>query len=137
MSATDDYEKRIGDRIFGTTESGFTSDPNGTIYLALHTGEPEDGGASECATANAYARVDVSSSGSPKFTYDAGEGGWDNDAEIAFPEATGSWGTVTHAALWTASTGGMCICWTTCGSNEVGDNQTVKFAAGALNFTVS
>tara|TARA_Y100000593_G_scaffold56992_1_gene106168 strand:- start:863 stop:1288 length:426 start_codon:yes stop_codon:yes gene_type:complete len=141
MSATNDFEKWIGDQIFGTTESGISSAPAGTLYLALHTGDPEDAGANEVASSYDYARVDVGSSsngGSAMFTYDSSNDRWDNDAAITFATASGgSWGTVTHAALWDSSSGGNCICAVDINDEAITDGKQASFAAGQIYFTVT
>lgn len=72
---------------------------NGT-YLALFTSDPtETGAAGTEVTGGAYARQAV--------TWGAASGGTKQPtADVIFPEATAGWGTVTHAALMTASSGG-------------------------------
>jgi hypothetical protein len=143
MSATNNMEKWIGDKIFGTSDSsGIASGgPVGTIYLALHTATPEADGASEC-TGTSYARVDVSIMAGPSsanyFSYDSSNNRYDNDYAITFATAgSGGWGTATHAAIWDASTSGNCICWVALGSSQaIATNQQVSFAAAALQFTI-
>ena len=61
-----------------------------TVFLALFTASPTETGsmASEVTNANAYARTAV--------TFDAAVGGATaNSADVTFPQATGSWGTVS------------------------------------------
>jgi hypothetical protein len=142
MSATNNMEKWIGDKIFGTSGSTgiATAGPAGTIYLALHTATPEADGASEC-TGTSYARVNVSllqaTGGANYFSYDSGNNRYDNDYAITFATAGGSWGTATHAAIWDASSSGNCICWVALGSSQaIAADQQVSFAAAALQFTI-
>lgn len=71
------------------------------IYLALSRADPlPDGSALDEPTGNGYARVSLPQSGtlwsdpasSPK-------GQIHNLVEVAFPAATGAWGTITHIAV--------------------------------------
>jgi len=142
MSACNEFEKYIGDQIFGTTESSISSSPAGTLYLGLHTGSPEADGADEVtATSYGYARVDVgtsSNSGSAMFAYDSSNYRWDNQATIQFAQASGGdWGTVTHAALWDSSSSGNCIAYVQLASStSITDGKQASFAANTLQFTV-
>tara|TARA_R100001163_G_scaffold28043_1_gene22583 strand:- start:5105 stop:5533 length:429 start_codon:yes stop_codon:yes gene_type:complete len=141
MSATDEFEKYIGDQIFGTTSSSISSSPAGTLYLGLHTGSPEVDGANEVSSSYDYQRVDVgtsSNSGSAMFDYDSSNDRYDNQATIQFAQANGGdWGTVTHAALWDSSTSGNCIAWVQLDSStSITDGKQASFAANTLQFTV-
>ena len=141
MSACDNFEKYIGDQIFGTTESSISSAPAGTLYLGLHTASPEADGADEVASNYGYQRVDVgtsSNSGGAMFAYDSTNLRWDNQATIQFAQANGGdWGTVTHAALWDASTSGNCIAYVQLASStSITDGKQASFAANTLQFTV-
>ena len=72
-----------------------------STYLALYVGNPLSAGVE--VSGGSYARQTVTwagvSAGSNEYTDD-------NDGEIAFPEATANWGTVTHAATYDALTAG-------------------------------
>jgi hypothetical protein len=74
-----------------------------TVYMSLHTGSPGETGASNEVTGNAYARTAI--------TFGANSGGaCSNDAATTFPTPTPSdWGTVSHFALWDASSAGNCL----------------------------
>jgi hypothetical protein len=68
-----------------------------TLYLALFTADPGDGGGTE-VSGGSYARQSFTGTVSGD-TFTA--------ATISdFPVATGSWGTVTHAGIFDAVTGG-------------------------------
>jgi hypothetical protein len=101
MSASDYTENKILDHLTGKTS--FTKP---TTYVGLSTADPTDdaSGLAE-PSGNGYARVETSGS-----DWDAAaSGATANAAEITFPEATGSWGTVTHFALFDAAP--VVICW--------------------------
>ena len=76
------------------------------LYVSLHTGDPADTGANEIA-GGSYARVAIAATSG--WTAIADNGTVKQTANVAainFPTATGNWGTITHAGLWDASTGG-------------------------------
>jgi hypothetical protein len=53
---------------------------------------------------------------------------------IEFPSATGAWGTITHFALYDASSGGNVLAFGTLGvEKEPTDGDTPRFAAGLLS----
>ena len=72
-------------------------------WVGLSTADPTDdaSGLAE-PSGNAYARVEIPSS----YWGDAAAGAVANTTAITFPRATGSWGTVTHFAIFDAATGG-------------------------------
>lgn len=93
MGAFSDYlENKMNNHLFG--KIAFTPP---TIYVALSTADPgEDGsGMAEPYEQNGYARKLTAASD----WNDSANGLTDNAAELAFPQATGSWGTITHTAL--------------------------------------
>lgn len=142
MSACNEFEKYIGDQIFGTSSSSISSSPAGTLYLGLHTGSPEVDGANEVASSYGYQRVDVgttSNSGGAMFAYDSSNDRYDNQATIEFAQASGGdWGTVTHAALWDANSSGNCIAYVQLDSStSITDGKQASFAANQLQFTVT
>lgn len=96
MSALSDYaENKVLDVITGTAT--FTAPA--TVYLGLSTASMNDDDSGTELSGNGYARVAVS--------FSAASGGTtSNSAAIEFSAATGSWGTVTHWALYDASTAG-------------------------------
>jgi hypothetical protein len=82
---------------------------------------------------NAYARV--STTGADWNT--ASGGALDNANDITFPEATGSWGTITHFALFDAATGGNMLAYGALSTPKIiGSGDTAKFAAGDLDVSL-
>jgi hypothetical protein len=96
------WENKILDHIFG---KGNYTPP--TIYAGLSTADPLDdaSGLAE-PSGNGYARVTTSASDWNA----ASNGAIYNINELIFSEATGSWGTITHFALFDAATGGNMLC---------------------------
>lgn len=88
-------------------------------YLALFTSNPaEDASGTEVSTTGtAYARQ------SATFTVSGNTAS--NTSEIEFPTATASFGTVTHAAVFDASTGGNMIAYAALATSKTIDTGDV------------
>jgi hypothetical protein len=123
------WENKILDHVFG---KGSYAPP--TIYVALSTADPLDdaSGLSE-PSGNGYARVQTSASDwSP-----ASGGSLNNAGDIAFGAATGSWGTITHFALFDAATGGNMLAYGALNqSKAIGGSNTPIFEAGDLDISL-
>lgn len=82
-----------------------------TLYLALHLADPGIDGTGAEVTGGAYARVAITSNatnwGAP--TNSGTEEAITNLLAITFPAPTADWGTITHWALWTATTAGNLV----------------------------
>ena len=109
-----------------------------TTYLALCTADPTDAGTggsmNEVADSGSYARVALSGKWSP-----AAAGAITNDVVITFPEATGSWGTITHFAIVDASahgTGNMIWHGELTTPQAVVSGNTVQVPVGDLDLTL-
>jgi hypothetical protein len=130
MSAISDYlEDKLIDLLFNDTDF----DPASTdIYVGLHTADPTDAGTGTEVSGGSYARVQVSG-------WDASSGGATaNTAAITFATATASWGTITHVALWDASTSGNLLWHGALDSSVViASGQTARFDAGELDVTIA
>ena len=128
-SFSDYWENEILDHIFG---KGSYTPP--TIYVALSTADPtDDGSGLSEPSGNGYARKQTSAG-----DWNAASGGaLDNSNEIAFNEATGSWGTITHFALLDAASGGNMLAHGALSqSKSIGSGDTAKFAAGDLDVSL-
>jgi hypothetical protein len=128
-SFSDYWENEILDHLFG---KGNYTPP--TIYVGLSTAEPgDDGSGLSEPSGDGYARVQTSGS-----DWNAASGGQlDNANDITFPEATGSWGTVTHFALFDAASGGSMLAHgSLSGSKAIGSGDTARFAAGDLDVSL-
>lgn len=119
--------------------TGKTAFAKPTAYIGLCTADPTDAGTgadcNECANANAYARVATAGA---DWTA-AADGATANAQIITFPEATGSWGTVTHFALFDSGTygaGNMLAHASLSVSKGISDGDTPKFAVGELDITM-
>ena len=105
-----------------------------TLHAALSTSTPSDDGSNFTEPGSNYARVDVSSDS----LWDAAAAGVkDNASAITFVQASGSWGTVTHFGLYTASTSGTMLAFGALTASRVIDSgETAEFAAGAFDITL-
>ena len=128
-SFADYWENEILDHIFG--KANYTPP---TIHVGLSTEAPiDDGSGLAEPSGNAYARVQTSSSDWNA----ASAGSLDNANDITFPEATGSWGTITHFALFDAATGGNMLAHGELSqSKAIGSGDTAKFTAGDLDISL-
>jgi hypothetical protein len=67
----------------------------------------------------------------------ASGGAKSNGAAITFPQATASWGTVTHFGILDAATSGNLLCWGALSASKTIDaGDTPSFAAGELDITL-
>ncbi len=128
-SFSDYWENKILDHIFG--KASYTP---ATIYMGLSTADPLDdaSGLAE-PSGNGYARVQTAAS-----DWNAASNGTvDNANDITFPEATDSWGTITHFALFDAATGGNMLSHGPLSqSKTINSGDTAKFATGDLNVSL-
>jgi len=124
------WENEILDHLFG---KGSYAPP--TVYVGLSTADPGDDatGLSE-PTGNGYARLATSAA-----DWNSASGGsLDNAGAVAFAEATGDWGTVTHFALFDAATGGSMLAHGALSlSKTVSNGDTVRFVAGDLDVSLN
>jgi len=135
MSAISNYlEQKLLDLVFNTLAY---SAP--TTYVALFTSDPTDAGGGTEVSGGAYARQVVNENGGSSPTWNLavvdGDGYLvDNTHDITFPEATASWGMVSHFGIFDAASGGNLL-WhgALTVSKTVGSGDTFKFPAGDLN----
>jgi len=128
-SFSDHWEDEILDHLFG---KGNYTPP--TIYVGLSTADPGDDGTGLSEPAgNGYARVATAGT-----DWNAASGGaLDNANAIEFAEATGNWGTVTHFALFDASSGGNLLAHGSLTQSKIiANGDTAQFAAGALDVSL-
>lgn len=104
------------------------------LYIALSTADPLDTGAGIAEpSGNNYARALCNSSWAA-----AASRAVSSNADITFNQASGSWGTITHWALFDAVTGGnMLAHGDFTASKVVGAGVTPKITSGNLTITVS
>lgn len=113
--------------------AGSLASPGDSLYVALFTAATglEANSPSAELSGDGYARVQVEAA-----DWTDADGVVTNDAEIEFPQATGDWGTVTHAAVMDASTSGNVLYWgALTAPREVLDEDIVTLAAGEFSIS--
>lgn len=99
-------------------------------YVALFTTATTDAGGGTEVSGGSYARTAVSFSVTNNVA--------SNSANVLFPTATASWGTVTHVAIYDASTGGNLLFHGAASSSkliDVGDAYLIS--ASNISVTMS
>lgn len=132
MSFTDFLENELLDHVLGP---GPYTAP-GTVYIGLSTTTPSDAGASFTEPSGfGYARVGVTNNAT---NWPAASGGSKSNANpIAFPEASGSWGTITYFGIFDAVSGGnLLMKGALAASKAITNGDTLQFNAGAIVVTL-
>lgn len=120
-------ENKIIDHVLGKT--AFTAP---TAYLALYTVAPSDAGGGTEVTGGSYARVAIASAFGA-----ASSGSSANTSQIAFTQASASWGTVVAFGILDASTAGNLLWWGDLTSSKaVASGDTAVFNTGQLTVTL-
>ena len=137
MSKSDTFENDLLKLIFNATAianlaDNAASSPLTSLYVALHTSDPGEGGtqATNEATYTSYARVAVVRTSS----------GWTVSgssvtpvSQISFPAATGGTNTITHFSIGVASSGASKILY----SGTVTPNISVSSGVTPILATAS
>jgi hypothetical protein len=127
MSFANFLETEILDHVFG----GNAYTAPGTLYLSLHTANPdEDASGAEVSTSGtAYVRQSVAFTVSGNTATSSGA--------VEFPAATASFGTVTHVGVWDAESSGNMMAYAALTSSKVIDTGDVfRVPAGDLDITL-
>lgn len=112
MGALSDF---VENKIIDWFLRGQAYTPPATVYVALLTAAPSDTGGGTEVSGGSYARVAVASSlanwagtqAAASTTASSGTGGTtSNNTAITFPAPTANWGSVTHMAVYDASSAG-------------------------------
>lgn len=111
--------------------TAFTQPTN--VYLALSTADPgEDGSTIAEPVGNNYARALANSWAA------ASARSKSTNADITFNQASGNWGTISHWALFDASTNGNMLAYGAFGTSKaVGNGVTPKVTSGNLTISVT
>ena len=123
MAELSDYlENKLLDHVLRNTS--YTSPT--TVYVGLFTADPTDAGSGTEVSGGSYARQILS-------VTTATGGIVTSSADVTFPQATASWGTISHIGLLDALSSGnllMHTALTTSRSIETGD--VLKISTGSL-----
>lgn len=125
MSLSNEFETRI---LQWALTNGSPTRPT-AWYIGLYTSDPGETGAGTEVSGNGYTREAV--------TFTVSGNTASNNADIEFPAATGSWGTVTHLAVLDASTVGSIIAYgALTASKAIGTGDILRIASGELDITL-
>lgn len=122
------YKTKVLNILRGTDCNGFTP------YLALCNGSPEVGGSE--FTGNGYQRTAM------EFSSPAQQANGNmmisNTAAINTPIATGTWGQMTHIAVYDAESDGQPYLIDTASTQiQMNNGKMVTYAPGAFNFSIN
>lgn len=130
MSKSDYLELELLDHVLGNSAYSAPA----TVYVGLSTADPTDSGSGIAEPSNGYARVAVTNNSTNWPA--AASGAKANGTEIQFPEASGSWGTVTHWFISDASSSGnMLYHGSLSVSRSVIAGDAPRFDVGELDIT--
>ena len=102
-----------------------------TVYVSLWTSDPTDAGSGTEVSGGSYARTAVTF-GAPS------NGVTTNSADVTFPTATASWGTVGWIGINDASTSGNLLYHTALDTAKAIDSGDIfKIASGNLSVTLA
>ena len=102
-----------------------------TVYVSLWTSDPTDAGSGTEVSGGSYARTAVTF-GAPS------DGVTTNNADVTFPTATGSWGTVGWIGINDALTSGNLLYHTALDTAKAIDSGDIfKIASGNLSVTLA
>ncbi len=104
-----------------------------TVYVSLWTSDPTDAGSGTEVSGGSYARTAVSFA-----TASGTSGNVLNDADVTFPTATASWGTVGWIGINDASTGGNLLYHSPLDTAKTIDTGDIfKISSGNLSVTLA
>lgn len=109
---------------------GTPTRPTTPLKVALYTAAPGETGGGTEVTGGSYARTSVTFSA-------ASAGATSNSADVTFPTATASWGTVTHIAVFD-SAGSPVFLWygPLTASKTVDNGDTFRIPSGSLALSI-
>lgn len=126
MAFSDFLEDKLLKHTF--TNTAYT--PPTTLYVGLFTAAPSDtGGGTEISTSSTgYARQTATFSVSGTSPTEA-----NISSAIDFPTATADWGTITHLAVFDASTGGNMLAYSAATTSKtVANGDILRIPSGSL-----
>ena len=120
----------LEDKLLKHTFTNTAYTPPTTLYVGLFTAAPSDtGGGTEISTSSTgYARQTATFSVSGTSPTEA-----NISSAIDFPTATADWGTITHLAVFDASTGGNMLAYSAATTSKtVANGDILRIPSGSL-----
>lgn len=125
MSFSNYLETELLDHVF--TNSAYTSPT--TVYVSLHTANPDEDASGTEVSGGGYVRQ----SGSFSVTGNTAT----TTAAVEYPTATADYGTVSHVAIWDASTGGNMLAYAALtASKTISTGDVFRIPTGDLDITL-
>lgn len=136
-SFADYLELKLLDHVLGAT--AYTAP--GTVYIALftdsNTATQRDAGTVTEVSGNNYSRVSVTNNTTNWPNASGATATKSNGTAFTFPQASGSWGTVTAFGIYDASTNGNLLMWGDLTvSKAIGSGDTPSFASSGITITL-
>lgn len=126
MSFSNEFETRV---LQWALTTGSPTRPT-AWYIGLFTDDPTDAGTGTEVSGNAYARTAV--------TFTVSGDTASNSGAVEFPEATGSWGTITHMGIYDAATSGNLIAHAALtASKAIASGDILRFPIGEIDVTLA
>jgi hypothetical protein len=101
------------------------------VYVSLHTADPTDAGSGTEVSGGSYARQ-AATFGAPS------NGASTTTADITYPQATASYGTVTHIGIFDALTTGNLLYHSPLNTSKTIDTGDIfKITSGSLTVTLA
>ena len=101
------------------------------VYVSLHTADPTDAGTGTEVSGGSYIRQ-AATFAAPS------NGASTTSADVTFPQATGSWGTIGWIGIWDAQTTGNLLYHTALDTSKAIDTGDIfKIASGSLTVTLA
>jgi len=123
---TNYLEDKLLDHVLNNTS--FTSPT--TVYVGLFTTAPTDSTAGTEVSGGSYARQVLSVS-------TASSGVVTSDADVTFPQATASWGTIVALGVHDADTSGNLLMYTDLTTSKtIDEGDILKVSSGSLTVTL-
>ena len=117
--------------LINATLSNTTYTSVATVYVSLWTSDPTDAGSGTEVSGGSYARTAVTF-GAPS------NGASTNSADVTFPTATGSWGTVGWIGINDALTTGNLLYHTALDTSKtIASGDIFKISTGNLSVTLA
>jgi len=100
-----------------------------TVYLSLHTANPDEDASGTELSGNGYSRQAIA--------FGAHSGGaCSNSAIESFTASGGSFGAITHFGIWDAASGNNLLYYGAVSPQKtIADGDTLQFAAGSIVIT--
>lgn len=125
MSFTNYLEDKVLEHVFG----GNAYTAPSTLYIGLFTAAPSDTGGGTEVSGGSYARKSATFTVSGTNPTQAS-----NSADIDFPTATASWGTVTHIGVYDALTGGNLLAYASATTSKtITSGDVLRISTGDLD----